>query len=181
VLERQILVRSVLKDGLPYPAQDVCESISALDTAAHDQCDGWSLGILKRELAELYSAHVDDRPPALAEPELHNADFAQWQHSLMRGAVLGAHADYWKRMLSNSSPVLGLQTDYVRSAVLKHAGASLDFKISSTITSRVAALAPPFWDHPVHRHDVGLCGVLAPVHGQERYLHRVSGHQPRSS
>ncbi|MFP5245203.1 MAG: condensation domain-containing protein, partial [Thermoanaerobaculia bacterium] len=47
-----------------------------LVTMHHIAADGWSIGILMRELAELYTAHVEARPPRLPELPIQYGDFA---------------------------------------------------------------------------------------------------------
>src|SRR5262249_11440132 len=46
----------------------------------HIVCDGWSLGILYRELGAIYGALIHERPHRLPRPELQYGDFAAWQH-----------------------------------------------------------------------------------------------------
>ena len=46
----------------------------------HMVADGWSLGILTRELATLYEAFVAGRASPLPELPIQYTDFAAWQH-----------------------------------------------------------------------------------------------------
>ena len=56
----------------------------------HIVTDGWSLGVLCRELAELYEAAVTEREARLSPLSLQYADFAVWQRQWLTGEVLEA-------------------------------------------------------------------------------------------
>jgi hypothetical protein len=67
----------------------------------HIVSDGWSMGILYRELSALYNAFVDGRSSSLAELPVQYADFAQWQREWLQGEVLQSQVTYWKERLAN--------------------------------------------------------------------------------
>ncbi|HEX8907492.1 MAG TPA: AMP-binding protein, partial [Longimicrobiaceae bacterium] len=50
-------------------------------TVHHIAADGWSLGVLYRELAALYEAFASGRPSPLPDLPLQYADFAAWQRA----------------------------------------------------------------------------------------------------
>ena len=79
-----------------------------LFTLHHIVCDGWSNGVLLRELAALYAAFSQGKPSPLAALPLQFADFAQWQQD--RAAAGGFDADlaYWREKLAGALPVLDL-------------------------------------------------------------------------
>ena len=60
----------------------------AVMTVHHIASDGWSMGILIRELATLYAAYAQGRPSPLPELEIQYADFAVWQREYLSGGVL---------------------------------------------------------------------------------------------
>ncbi|WP_375745203.1 amino acid adenylation domain-containing protein [Corallococcus interemptor] len=80
----------------------------------HIISDGWSRGILVRDLMALYVAFVADQPSPLPKPALQYADFATWQRGWLKGDVLEAQLDYWRRQLADVPPVLALPTDRPR-------------------------------------------------------------------
>jgi amino acid adenylation domain-containing protein len=109
-LERGPLQRIVLVRQSPD------EHVAVLATH-HSVSDAWSTGILIRELAALYRAHVEGRPSPLSDLPVQYADFAWWQRQWLQGEVLEAHLDFWRRQLEGAPPLLALPTDRPRPAV----------------------------------------------------------------
>jgi amino acid adenylation domain-containing protein len=85
-------------------------------TMHHIVSDGWSLGVLIREVSALYDASRRGEPSPLPEPALQYADFAAWQRDWLRGDVLEQQLDYWTGQLAGLTP-LELPTDRPRPAV----------------------------------------------------------------
>ncbi|MCC6811463.1 MAG: amino acid adenylation domain-containing protein, partial [Deltaproteobacteria bacterium] len=86
----------------------------------HIVSDGWSLGVLWRELSALYR---DERLPPLA---VQYADYALWQREHVK---LDAQEAYWKQKLSDAPAALELPTDRPRPAMMSHRGAVHTFAI----------------------------------------------------
>lgn len=107
----------------------------------HIAADGWSLGILARELTVLYEAYLTGRPSPLADPPIQYADFALWQRRWLSGEVLDAQLRYWKEQLANLPPMLRLPTDYQRSGRPTSAGASHDFALPRTLADGLRTLS----------------------------------------
>ena len=61
----------------------------------HIVTDGWSVGVLFRELGSLYAAFCRRHPSPLPELPVQYADFAAWQRQWLHGEVLQAQIDYW--------------------------------------------------------------------------------------
>ena len=110
-------------------------------TLHHIICDGWSLGVLLRELTELYGAYLQSKPSPLSEPVIQYADFARWQREWLQGDVLDSQLAYWKNQLGGELPILNLMTDHPRPAVLTYRGAKQSVEISKDITERLKALS----------------------------------------
>lgn len=91
-------------------------------TMHHIISDGGSLGILVREVAQLYAAFAAGRAPELAPLPIQYADYAQWQREwLGTEGVLTEHVAYWKKQLAGA-PVLQLPTDHPRPAIQTQRG-----------------------------------------------------------
>ncbi|WP_128430369.1 non-ribosomal peptide synthetase [Streptomyces cyaneus] len=107
----------------------------------HIVTDGWSMGIVARELGELYAARVQRRAPDLAEVPLQYPDFAAWQRArLADGGLLEEQLEWWKEQLDGISP-LELPADRPRPAVRTSAGAVLDFEVPGEIVAGLKELA----------------------------------------
>ncbi|MCK1405316.1 amino acid adenylation domain-containing protein, partial [Bradyrhizobium sp. 76] len=92
-------------------------------TQHHIVSDGWSLGVLARELSQLYRAFVagdDDPLPPLV---IQYPDYAAWQRRWLTGERLSNQAEYWRSNLSGAPARLALRTDRPRPAQQSFAGA----------------------------------------------------------
>jgi non-ribosomal peptide synthetase component F len=112
-----------------------------LVTMHHIIYDGWSFGVLVRELAALYDAFSHGKPSPLSELPIQYADFALWQRQWLTGEVLDAQLAYWKQQLGNPPPVLQLPTDYPRPAVQTFRGARTSFCVSADLTQALKVLS----------------------------------------
>ena len=92
-----------------------------LVTMHHIVSDGWSIGVLVREIGALYAAFANDLPSPLPNLPVQYADFAVWQRGWLKGDVLQTQLDYWERQLAGV-PVLELPTDRPRPAVMSQRG-----------------------------------------------------------
>ncbi len=95
-------------------------------TFHHSISDGWSIGILNRELAEFYAARINHRPPNLPELPIQYADYAVWQRAYLKGEVLNEQLTYWRDQLAGVPTFLALPTDRPRPAVQTFQGDSVD-------------------------------------------------------
>lgn len=88
----------------------------------HIASDGWSTGILWKELASLYGAFSSGEPNALPELPIQYADYAVWQRQWLQGPVLETQLSYWSHQLAGLH-ALDLPTDRPRPAVQSYKGA----------------------------------------------------------
>ena len=89
----------------------------------HIAADGWSLGVLFRELTALYEAFANQKPSPLPALPVQYADFAVWQREWLQGEVLNKLVAYWQKQLAGAPPLLDLPTDKPRPAVQSFRGA----------------------------------------------------------
>jgi amino acid adenylation domain-containing protein/non-ribosomal peptide synthase protein (TIGR01720 family) len=113
----------------------------AVLTLHHIASDGWSLGILAREITALYSAFAAGRPSPLPELPVQYADFAVWQRSWLAGEVLDGEIAFWRRQLAGLPPLLKLPTDRPRPAVQSFRGGSRPLLLPAGLTRDMEILA----------------------------------------
>jgi amino acid adenylation domain-containing protein len=110
-------------------------------TAHHIVSDGWSTGVLYRELAVLYRAFRAGQPPGLAPLPMQYTAFAAWQRERLRGKVLGEQLRYWKRQLANPPPPIELPADRPRPAVQTYRGARISKTLPIQLTGDLKELS----------------------------------------
>ncbi|MDP6799043.1 MAG: amino acid adenylation domain-containing protein [SAR202 cluster bacterium] len=91
----------------------------------HIICDEWSLGILVRELAELYRAFVRNMASPLSPLPVQYKDFAARQNRQLREESVAPHRHYWLRKFAGDLEPLDLTTDSIRPAVQTFTGDSV--------------------------------------------------------
>lgn len=106
----------------------------------HILADGWSIGVLVRELGVLYPAFCQGHNAPLPELPIQYADFAHWQREWLHGEILETHLRYWRQQLADL-PGLNLPTDRSRPAVQTYRGATDDFAFSSHLTLQLERLS----------------------------------------
>ncbi|EST38536.1 hypothetical protein N566_06915, partial [Streptomycetaceae bacterium MP113-05] len=107
----------------------------------HIVTDGWSMGVIARELGELYTAHTQGLPAGLPDVSAQYPDFAAWQRGrLESGGLLDSQLDWWSEQLKGIAP-LDLPTDRPRPNVRSSAGAVYDFELSAETLAGLKELA----------------------------------------
>ncbi|MBC1218644.1 amino acid adenylation domain-containing protein [Nostoc sp. UCD121] len=106
----------------------------------HIVVDGWSIGILTRELAAIYEAFVNNQPSPLPELPIQYLDFTYWQRQWLQGERLQTLIAYWKQQLGGSLPVLDLPTDKPRGAFPTFNGAQAKLVLSPSLSAELKNL-----------------------------------------
>jgi amino acid adenylation domain-containing protein len=140
-------------------------------TLHHIVSDGWSQGVLVREVSALYRALAAGEVPDLPEPPVQYADFARWQRDWLRDGVLETQLAWWRRALGETHPVLELPLDRPRPPRRTHRGGRREVRIAAAPPAPAAALrrlvrgegATPF---------MGLLALF------QALLHRYGGQAP---
>jgi amino acid adenylation domain-containing protein len=107
----------------------------------HVVSDGWSTGVLFRELSALYDAFARGASSPLPEPEVQYADFAVWQRERLSGARLAALLAWWRERLDGAPRVLELPTDRPRPPAASGRGAVHGFRVPAAAAAPLRALA----------------------------------------
>ena len=109
-------------------------------TLHHVLADGWSMGVMVRELEILYQAHLNGKTGRLPELPIQYADYAVWQREMMQGEELETQLDYWKRQLADLPDALDLPTDRPRPSKQTFRGALKTFTIDRDVFQPLQAL-----------------------------------------
>ena len=107
----------------------------------HIVSDGWSMGVLIREVATLYEAYAVGTESALKELSLQYGDYALWQREWLQGEVLEQQLAYWREHLGGELPVLQLPLDKPRSATSSFHSATFSCNLSKNISEKLKALS----------------------------------------
>ncbi len=121
-------------------------------TLHHIVTDGWSMGVLTRELMALYQAFSHGEPDPLPPLALQYTDYAVWQRRWLSGEVLQRQSDYWRQTLSGAPALLALPTDRPRPAQQDYAGRQIEITLDERLTAGLNALC--------QRHGVTLYMAL---------------------
>ncbi|MFM7547880.1 MAG: amino acid adenylation domain-containing protein, partial [Cyanobacteriota bacterium] len=134
-------------------------------TLHHAIADGWSLGVLGRELGALYGAMRQGNDDPLPPLPIQYPDYALWERQWVEGALLQRQAAYWQSALAGAPVLLELPTDRPRPPEQDYVGAMLPVLLDAELTSKLKALA--------RRHGATLFQVL--LAGFAALLSRLSG------
>jgi amino acid adenylation domain-containing protein len=106
----------------------------------HIVSDGWSTGVLVREVVTLYGAFAAGRPSPLRELAVQYADFAVWQRGWLAGEELERQEGYWRERLAGLAPLLDLPTDRPRPVFRAQRGANCAFHLPASTLGRLKDL-----------------------------------------
>jgi amino acid adenylation domain-containing protein len=112
-------------------------------TLHHIVSDGWSMGVLFRDLLTLYQSLSQSPGAASPLPPLavQYADFAVWQREWLQGEVLRRQVEWWRERLGGAPPALELPTDRPRPAVASSRGAAHVFRVPAEVARGLRSLA----------------------------------------
>ncbi|HEX5216632.1 MAG TPA: amino acid adenylation domain-containing protein [Vicinamibacterales bacterium] len=133
----------------------------------HIAFDGWSGGIILRELAALYDAFSNHRPSPLAALPLTYTQFAAQQRAWASTPAFERQMAYWREQLRSPRAILTLPADRPRIAAQSHRGHRAETYVSDAAVQSLEQIgraegATPF---------MVLLAVYAAL------LHRLSGQE----
>ncbi|HEX8317857.1 amino acid adenylation domain-containing protein, partial [Longimicrobium sp.] len=138
-----------------------------LMTMHHIVSDGWSMGVLTRELGILYAAFRRGEENPLPPLPIQYADYAAWQRKWVAGEVLRQQAEYWKTTLAGVPELLELPTDHPRPTRKDHAGIALEIDLGEELTAGLNALSQRRGTTPFVTLLAGWAVVLGRLSGQD--------------
>jgi len=111
-----------------------------LFTLHHIVSDGWSLGVLEREVSALYGAYASGETTRLPELPVQYADYAAWQRERLSGESLEKEVGYWREALADAPSHLDLPTDRPRPPVADDAGGHAAIFVDAATAAGLRAL-----------------------------------------
>ncbi|HMB55518.1 MAG TPA: condensation domain-containing protein, partial [Thermoanaerobaculia bacterium] len=114
-------------------------------TVHHLVFDGWSLGVLLRELSQAYRSLVDDTTAdgttaELPELPIQYGDFAAWERATLRAADDDGGVGWWSERLADLPP-LDLPTDRPRGGERSLRAEAVDFALPADEVDRLRETA----------------------------------------
>jgi amino acid adenylation domain-containing protein len=106
----------------------------------HIIADEWGMGLIHREIAQLYDDFSRGQFSSLAELPIQYADFACWQRNRLQGEVLEKQLAYWKNELAGAPTVLELASDKPRPAIQSFRGATQFFHVPLNVSESMKSL-----------------------------------------
>jgi amino acid adenylation domain-containing protein len=110
-------------------------------TMHHIISDGWSMGVLVREVSALYAAFSSGQPSPLPELQIQYADYALWQREQLQCEVLERQLSYWREQMQGAPQVLELPTDRPRPSVQNYRGSSISFLLDHELAEQLRQLS----------------------------------------
>ena len=110
-------------------------------TLHHIVSDGWSMGILNRELSVLYAAACRGEADPLPPLAIQYADYAAWQRQWLADTSLAKQGAYWRDTLAGAPALLELPSDRPRPAEQDYRGGLVPIALDPALTAGLKALS----------------------------------------
>jgi len=107
----------------------------------HIVSDGWSIGVMIKEVASLYESFKEGEPGTLEEPRLQYTDYAVWQREQLNEEALEEQLSYWRKQLEGAPSVIDLPSDYGRPAVASYRGAREQVRVGRELTQKLKVMS----------------------------------------
>jgi amino acid adenylation domain-containing protein/non-ribosomal peptide synthase protein (TIGR01720 family) len=132
----------------------------------HIAGDGWSMGVMARDVSAAYAARCQNQAPGWASLPVQYADYAQWQRELLGseddpGSVLSTQLAYWREALTLLPPQLELPASRSRPAAMSYRGGTARFTIEAELHARLLEVARQGRVTLFMVIQAGLAGLLA--------------------
>jgi len=140
--------------------EDAAERFVLVVTMHHIIGDGWSVGVLMREMTRLYAGEA---PENLPDQPIRYRDYAAWHNCMVAGEFGKEAGAYWRETLSGEIAPLELRTDFPRPDLRSGRGGSVALELGSELTKGVQHLAA---QHGATLFMVLLAGIKALLHAR---------------
>ncbi|MGC0153207.1 amino acid adenylation domain-containing protein [Chromobacterium vaccinii] len=131
----------------------------------HIACDGWSLGVLVRELGALYPALAAGLPPPELPEALQYADFSEWERESRAAGDNDDDLRYWRDKLAGLDDETALPGDFAVRRPDDDGGDTVGAELPAALVDSLRTLA----------RANGATLFMALLAGFQTLLHRLSG------
>jgi amino acid adenylation domain-containing protein len=107
----------------------------------HIVSDGWSMGVLIREIAENYQACRSSGALRLQDLPVQYIDYAEWQRAWLENGVLKRQMQYWRKQLEAAPAVVLFPPDHARSGQGAGQGKRHKLVLSAELTAQLEAFS----------------------------------------
>lgn len=101
----------------------------------HIVADGWSLGVMARDMGALYDAFARGVEAELSPLPAQYADYAAWHRTQLSDGRLERQLEYWLGRLDGAPELLGLPTDHPRPVEPSGRGGVHTFRLNAGETT----------------------------------------------
>lgn len=105
----------------------------------HIISDGWSFGVLIKEIAQWYSI-LSESKPYLPPLPIQYVDYSEWQRIQLESEMLQVQLQYWKKQMQKAPTCINLPLDKHRPKLQTYWGAAKNFTISGEDLRALQAL-----------------------------------------
>ncbi|KEO82533.1 non-ribosomal peptide synthetase [Tumebacillus flagellatus] len=133
----------------------------------HIVTDGWSKGVLLRELGDFYRSYKKGESLNLQPLPIQFADYVSWQRQQLQGDTLQTQLNYWQQQLDGAPAALNLPTDHPHPLHRSNRGGKLSFQLSDETAAN--------WKGFAHREGTTMFMTL--LGAFYVYLHGLSGQE----
>ncbi|WP_062215851.1 non-ribosomal peptide synthetase [Streptomyces sp. NBRC 109706] len=146
------------------------DEFAVVITAHHTVVDGWSLGVLLRDLSALYRAETGGAPVTLPELAHDYQDFVAWQEERLGGEGYARAVEHLTARLAGAPAVLDLPADRPPPPRPTLRGGTVTATLPAELTGRLGALGRRVGATSFMAHQALYAATLAHHSGQRDLL-----------
>lgn len=103
----------------------------------HIAADGWSIGILSKELSDNYQKLLHNEPVTVEKLKMSYMDYAKKNNNFLAGEFGKKKLDYWLTKLNGIPECLDFPVDKRRPSVMMNYGSSMSFEFSNELNESI--------------------------------------------